>query len=468
MSRGRWLRLAFLAALIVASLAAAGGGIAGGASPQKGKHPAVPGEIIVGFQPGLSVGQQTAILARAGAGKKRGLKHIHASVAGVPADQVDAVIKELTSTPGVRYAEPNHLLFADTTPNDPSFGALYGLNNTGQNVNGVAGTADADIDAPEAWSVTTGSPNVTVAVIDTGVDFGHPDLAPQQWINTGENCGSTDPTIVCAQRTDNSDNDGDGFVDDYRGWDFVNGDNNPFDDNNHGTHVAGTIGAVGNNGVGVTGINWAVKIMALKFLSGAGSGSTADAVDAITYAADHGAAVMNNSWGGGGYDQALRDAIAYAHSKNSLFVAAAGNDGVDTDSTAFYPSGYDNPNIVSVAATDNKDNLASFSNWGKTTVDLGAPGVDIYSTKPGNSYQYLSGTSMATPHVAGTAALIKARFPAATDLGIKALLLRSVDPKSSLNGKTTSNGRLNAFNAVSRSRCWPRTAPRPSVSPMSA
>ena len=292
--------------------------------------------------------------------------------------------------------------------------------------------------------MTTGSPNVTVAVIDTGVDFGHPDLAPQQWINTGENCGSTDPTIVCAQRTDGSDNDGDGYVDDYRGWDFVNGDNNPFDDNNHGTHVAGTIGAVGNNGVGVAGINWAVKIMALKFLSGAGSGSTADAVDAIDYAADHGASVMNNSWGGGGYEQSLRDAIAYAHSKGSLFVAAAGNDGVDTDASPFYPSGYDNPNLVSVAATDNKDNLASFSNWGKATVDLGAPGVDIYSTKPGNSYQYFSGTSMATPHVAGTAALIKARFPTATDLGIKALLLRSVDPKSALNGKTTSNGRLNA------------------------
>ena len=272
----------------------------------------------------------------------------------------------------------------------------------------------------------------------------------------GENCGSTDPTIACAQRTNSVDDDGNGYVDDYRGWDFVNDDNNPFDDNSHGTHVSGTIGAVGNNGVGVVGVNWNVKIMALKFLNASGYGSTADAVSATIYAANMGASVSNNSWGGGGFDQSLLDAIEYGASHGLLFVAAAGNNASNNDSVPFYPASYNSDVIASIAATDHNDARSSFSNFGATTVDLGAPGTSILSTIPDNGYALFTGTSMATPHVSGAAALLKAHFPSATAYGLKALLMRSVDPKPSMQGITVTGGRLNVFNAVSCSNA-PKT-----------
>jgi subtilisin family serine protease len=461
--RGRALRLP---ALVIASALALAGGAAKTLSAAAPQQPtAVPGELIVGFKSGVSEPQQDAALAQAGAGRKRGFPQIHAALVGVAAGRSAAAAKALARDPRVRYAEPNYVVKTATVPNDPSFDQLWGLNNTGQTVNGVTGRADADIDAPEAWAFTTGSPNVVVAVIDTGVDFGHPDLAPQQWVNPGENCGSSDPTIVCAQRTNGVDDDRDGYFDDWRGWDFVNHDGDPFDDHFHGTHVSGTIGALGNNGVGVAGVSWNVRVMALKFLNSGGSGSTADAVSATLYAADHGARIASNSWGGGGFDQSLLDAINYGASKGMLFVAAAGNNGSNNDGAPFYPAAYSSSSdaVLAVAATDSNDNLAGFSNYGAASVGLGAPGVNVYSTMPGNTYGFLNGTSMATPHVSGTAALIKAEFPGATLYGIKALLLRSVDPDSALNGKVSSNGRLNAFNAVSCSnapKVWldsPRT-----------
>ena len=454
--RSRWLRA--LEAGLLVSLLLVPQGAAASASPGSEEggpqaRAAVPGEIIVGFQAGVPETQRVAILASVGASRKATFAQISAVVASVPAERADAVIKRLSNNPQVRYAEPNHRLFADdhASPNDPSFHELWGLHNFDQSVNGDPGTDDADIDALEAWAGGTrvGSDSVVVATIDTGVDFSHPDLAPQRWINAGENCDSSDPTIVCAERTNNVDDDGNGYVDDYRGWDFVNGDNDPFDDNGHGTHVSGTIGAVGNDGVGVAGVNWTVKIMALKFLGAGGSGSTADAVAAVLYSKDMGAHVSNNSWGGGGFNQSLLDAINSYGSSGGLFVAAAGNSGVDTDATPHYPSSYDSPYIVAVAATDNDDNRASFSNYGANTVDLGAPGVNIYSTYPGSSYRFLNGTSMATPHVAGTAALVRSVFQGATNFGIQADLYRSVDPNTALNGRTTTGGRLNANNAVS-------------------
>jgi hypothetical protein len=409
---------------------------------------AVPGELIVGFEARASKADENAVLAQAGADRKRDFPQIHAALVGIPPDRSPAAVDALLRNPHVRYVEPNYVVTATNVPNDPSFGQLWGLHNTGQ----TGGTVDADIDAPEGWDVTTGSSSVVVAVTDTGVDFGHPDLAAQQWVSPGENCGSSDPTIVCAQRTNGVDDDGNGLIDDWRGWDWVNGDNNPVDDNDHGTHVAGTIGAVGSNGIGVVGVNWNVKIMALKFLNFLGSGTTANAISATLYAASHGARVANNSWGGGAFSQALLDAINQGAGAGMLFVAAAGNDGVDNDAGTFYPATYDADAIVAVAATDHNDTIASFSNFGRTTVDLGAPGASIYSTTRGGSYGFKSGTSMATPHVSGVAALIAAQFPGATVFGGKALLLRSVDPNTSLDGKTTTGGRLNAGSAVACSQ----------------
>ncbi|MCH8003942.1 MAG: S8 family serine peptidase [Nanoarchaeota archaeon] len=368
--------------------------------------------------------------------KDKGLDRLYLLKVG----NAEKAIKNLKNNPNVEYVEPNYIVTITLIPNDPDFSKLYGLHNTGQ----TGGTADADIDAPEAWDIQTGSDAVVVAVIDTGVDYNHEDLAANMWVNVNE------------IPDNNIDDDNNGFIDDYLGWDFYNDDNDPFDDQGHGTHVSGTIGAVGNNGIGVVGVSWNVRVMPLKFLSASGSGSTADAIAAIEYATSMNANIMSNSWGGGGFSQALKDAISAANAAGILFVAAAGNNGEDTDSSPHYPSSYDVPNVVSVAATDDNDNLASFSNFGATSVDLGAPGVSIFSTVPTGScslcdasgYRYLSGTSMATPHVSGAAALIKSQFPEITHLDIKTLLLSSVDHLTSLESKTVSEGRLNAFNSL--------------------
>ncbi len=286
------------------------------------------------------------------------------------------LINILRKDPNVELVSPNYIYRAFAVPNDPRFGDLWGLNNTGQ----TGGTPDADIDAPEAWNTTTGSSSVVIAVIDTGVDYTHEDLAANMWVNPGENC------------TNGIDDDGNGYVDDCYGIDTANNDSDPMDDNGHGTHVAGTIAAVGNNGVGVTGVNWSAKIMALKFLAADGSGSTAGAIECIEYAVNMkikgvNVVAINASWGGPNFDPLLRDAIAAAGDAGILFVAAAGNEGNDNDSTPSYPASYDLPNIISVAATDHNDQLATFSNYGATSVDLAAPGVDILSTVPGYNPQ---------------------------------------------------------------------------------
>jgi subtilisin family serine protease/fibronectin type 3 domain-containing protein len=422
----------------------------------------VPGEILVGFERSVPETERAEILARVGATdrKKRRLARIAAKLASVDPDKVNSVLKRLEGDPRVRYAEPNFVLTVAAVPNDSSFAQLWGLHNTGQSVNGTGGTADADIDAPEAWDVVTGGSSV-VGVIDTGVDFSHPDLGGSattsqvMWRNPGETGSGKESNGV--------DDDGNGYVDDWRGWDFVEDDNNPVDDHGHGTHVAGTIAGVGNDGRGVAGVNWNARIMPLKFLDWFGSGTTDDAISAILYAASKGAHVTNNSWGGGEFSQALYDAIAQADAAGSLFVAAAGNESANNDSVQNYPSNYDLPNVVAVAASDQNDELASFSNHGATTVDLGAPGTNVYSTTPGGGYDWWDGTSMATPHVAGAAALAKSRFPGASDVGLKALLLRSVDAKPAFADSTTSGGRLNA-NAIVRCGGAPKVwieAPQP-------
>lgn len=360
-----------------------------------------------------------------------------------PDTSVEAALQAYRQDSRVLYAEPDYRVQLSLTPNDPQFTGLWGLNNTGQ----TGGVADADVDAPEAWDVTTGSPSMVVAVIDTGVDYTHPDLAANMWVNPGE------------LPNNRIDDDGNGFIDDVHGYDFVNNDGDPQDDFFHGTHVAGTIGALGNNGIGVTGLNWQVQIMALKFLDSNGSGSTADAVRALNYAVANGATISNNSWGGGPFSQALYDAIANAGSAGHIFVAAAGNDGSNNDLFPFYPAGYDLPNVIAVAATTHTDGLASFSNYGARTVDLGAPGENILSTLPTFStpamgsyglptyYGTISGTSMATPHVAGVVALVWGHSPGLTSTEVINQVLATVDVMPSLQ-QTVTGGRLNAAAAM--------------------
>lgn len=319
-------------------------------------------------------------------------------------------------------------------PNDQSFSQLWALQNT-------ANTA-ADIDATDAWSISTGSQNVVVAVIDSGVDYTHPDLISNIWTNPLENSSN------------GRDNDGNGFANDLHGYDFYDDDGNPMDENGHGTHVAGTIGATGNNGQGVTGVNWSVSIMPLKFLGADGSGYTSDAIRAVNYCTmmrtqfGVNIRVINASWGGGGFDGALRDAIRNAGDAGILFVTAAGNSSTNNDSAPQYPANYGLANVISVAATDQNDQLAWFSCYGASTVNLAAPGVGIYSTYRGGAYGMMSGTSMATPQVAGAAALAWAVAPNASVADIRNAILEGVDQLSSLAGKVASGGRLNVYNTL--------------------
>jgi subtilisin family serine protease len=384
-------------------------------------------------------------------------------VSGVP---VHDVVKEYTSNPNVLYAEPDYKIFlspteqpvevaavgddleisATRTPNDPDFRLLWGLKNSGGAP--FYGTSGSDIKAPEAWGVTTGSSGIVIALVDTGVEYTHPDLAANIWKNTGE---------IANNRIDDDKN---GYIDDVNGWNFVSKNNNPMDDNGHGTHCAGTIAAVGNNNIGITGVCWNAKIMPLKFLSASGSGYVSDAISAILYANKMGAGVISNSWGGSQYSQALKDAIDIS---SAVVVCASGNSGVNTDNNPQYPSAYTSSNIISVAATDSKDNLASFSNYGVYSVDVGAPGVRIRSTYKNGQYQYLSGTSMATPHVSGVAALLKVVNPGMSNIQIRNRILGSVDKVSSLSGKVSSGGRLNAAKAMGESSTTP--TPTPTTTP---
>jgi subtilisin family serine protease len=349
-------------------------------------------------------------------------------------------LEMIRQMPEVLYAEPNYIYTINggsrnpatppptahnpeddlptVFPNDPSFSKLWGMRNDT--------TVGADIAAVNAWAINKGSRNVIVGIVDTGVDYTHPELAPNMWSMPGR------PEV--------------------HGYNAINDSLDPIDDESHGTHVAGTIGARGGNGQGVTGVNWQVSIMALKFLRSDGSGSLSDAIKAIDWGVAHGARVLNNSWGGGGYAQSLYDSIDVARKAGVLFVAAAGNTngGNDNDRSPTYPASYALDNIISVAATTSTDGIASFSHYGKKSVHLGAPGEGIYSTKPGNSYQSLSGTSMACPHVTGAAALLLSNNPSLSYKALKDSLLSSVDPISSLKNKTTTGGRLNVYRALAK------------------
>ncbi len=334
------------------------------------------------------------------------------------------------------YVEPDHLVTAYLAPNDLRYqdGTLWGLRNTGQD----GGVAGMDIDAAKAWDLTTGTNSVLVAVIDTGIRYTHRDLVANIWTNPGEVAGN------------GIDDDNNGYVDDLHGINAITGTGDPFDDHDHGTHVSGTIGAAANNGEPHVGVTWKVSLMGLKFLSADGSGFDSDAIKCLQYAIKMKAKVSNNSWGGGPPDQSMADALAAARTAGHLFVAAAGNDSADNDVDPHYPATYGLDNIISVAAMDRKGLLASFSDYGQRSVHLGAPGVDIYSSVSGSdsAYDVFSGTSMATPHVVGVAALVLSAHPQAKLFELRQRILNSVIPTPSLSGTTIMGGRVNAFNAV--------------------
>ena len=397
--------------------------------------------ILVMFKPGVSKQERQNIIHNQGASLRqldeqgRDLKMRYVADGRIVkvllpkgADK-DTLIKRLSVNPAVAVAEPDYPLHALATPDDPDFGQLWGLLNTGQN----SGTAGADIKATDAWDISTGSHEVVIGVIDSGMDYNHPDLVDNRWVNPGDLPGST------------------------YGYSTLNAELDPMDSDSHGTHVAGTIGATGNNGIGVVGVNWNVTLLPCQFLGPTG-GSTAGAIECINYFTDlklnHGVNVKatNNSWGGGSYSDTLRAAIESGGDAGILFIAAAGNSGVDADSTPMYPAAYDLDAIVSVASTDRNDQLSIFtsgaSNYGAVSVDLGAPGSAILSTVPGGGYASYSGTSMASPHVAGAAALLWSVNPDITPLEMKSILMDSGDSLSALEGKTVSGKRLNLANAM--------------------
>jgi subtilisin family serine protease len=347
------------------------------------------------------------------------------------------------------YVEPDFIRTTSRVANDPRYvsGELWGLHNTGQE----GGTADADIDAPEAWDLLTGAPSVVVAVIDTGVRYTHEDLAANMWTNLGEIPGN------------GIDDDNNGYIDDIYGIDARNRDSDPMDDHRHGTHCAGTVAAVGNNGKGVVGVAWQARIMALKFLSGSGSGNDTGAIECIDYAIANGAQILSCSFGGTGYGQALRDVIIRARQAGILVIAAAGNDSENLDTDFLYPAAYQEDNVIAVAATDRNDQLADFSNYGQGKVEIAAPGVAILSTGRVSDQDYFlaSGTSMATPHVAGAFALLRSRFPTDTPRQLVNRLQNSADRLPALNGKVQFGARLN-LNAALRS-----TNNRPANDPFS-
>ena len=433
--------------------------LATGAAAANGKQ-ADDDSLLVVFKHSVTKEQRQDLINRAGGtlraldsrGRDIAMRNIAdgriAQVNVRNAKQRDALIKRLSNHPFIEVAEPNYIIsINDTkssnfnilaTPDDPAFGDMWALENTGQN----GGTPGVDIDARPAWDITTGDSSVVIGVIDSGVDYTHPDLADNMWVNPGEVCGNGE------------DDDGNGVVDDCYGYSAVNGNGDPMDGNGHGTHVAGTIGASANNGQGVTGVNWDVEIIGCQFLGADGRGSTAAAIECIDYMTNlkvnHGVNLVatNNSWGGGAYSESLKTAIADSIDQGIMFVSAAGNDGIDSDVTASYPGGYDLDGIVNVANTTRTDSLAASSTYGAVSVDLGAPGTEILSTYLNGGYATASGTSMASPHVAGVAGLIWSIAPHLSVTEVKQILMDSGESIPALSGKTASGNRLNALNAL--------------------
>ncbi|MFK7911886.1 MAG: S8 family serine peptidase [Akkermansiaceae bacterium] len=346
------------------------------------------------------------------------------------------MMKKLRNSGHFEYVEPDWILSVKQAPTDTAYtdGTLWGLKNTGQD----SGTASIDVNAEPAWAITTGSPNIVVGVVDTGIRYTHQDLSGNMWVNPNEIAGN------------GIDDDNNGYIDDIYGINAIANDGDPMDDNDHGSHCAGTIAASANDAGRLVGVAYGVKLMALKFLDSTGSGATSDAIECIDYAIAQGVDVLSNSWGGGGASNAMLNAIEQANAAGVLFIAAAGNEASNTDNGDHFPSNYDVGNVISVAAIDRNGNLANFSNYGLTTVDIAAPGVEILSatSTSDGSYASFQGTSMATPHVAGVAALVLSRFPNASIAEQKNRILSTAAPLASLAGKTVTGGMVDALAAL--------------------
>ncbi len=351
----------------------------------------------------------------------------------------------LLKNPNIEYVEPNWIIkISDGSsseafePTDDQYKKQWGLKNTGKNGGLFGGVAGEDINAASAWSLTTGSRDVKVAVIDTGVDYRHPDLKKQMDVNELELNGSA-----------GVDDDGNGYVDDIYGYDFANKDGDPMDGHSHGTHCAGVIGA-SHDGKGIAGVMGQVKLIGIKFLSDKGSGETIDAISSIEYAIKRGVNVMSNSWGGGEYSEALKEAISHANDVGIVFVAAAGNESSNNDSRPTYPANYDLPNVITVGSFAATGSASSFSNYGVKSVHVFAPGSSIVSTVPNARYSSMSGTSMACPHVAGVVGLVLSQKPTLSPIEVRDILVATSKKTNKLQAKSVSAGRVDAFEALKK------------------
>ncbi len=412
--------------LIIATLTSLEG------TAQFSREPFAQGELLVKIKG--SKGQENAFLQRTGSRKLESLRGSEWTLIALPKGvSVESARDSFAQDPAIKSVQPNYYYYLDVTPNDPRFGELYGMTK---------------IAAPAAWDISTGSMNTIVAVIDTGIQYTHEDLAANIWTNTGETPGN------------NIDDDGNGFIDDVYGYDFRFNDNDPNDEHGHGTHVAGTIGAVGNNAIGVVGVNWKVRLMAIKIYDSTGFGTTSamliNAYNYVTMMRNRGEniRVTNNSYSGCdeacGYDQATKDALDAMADAGILNVFAAGNQNRNVDTDPAYPGSYDSPGVLTVAASTSTDTRSGFSNFGVTNVDLAAPGSGILSTIfNGTGYGTKSGTSMASPHVAGAAGLLSSHNPGLSPASLKATLMNSVDQLANWSGVVKTGGRLNIANALS-------------------
>lgn len=430
---GKWLAWATL--IVIAGALLGPPALAPGPPSNSASRPLPPhrpDEILIKFREQASPSQRQAIRAQLGAGTRRqllrGIEHLKLG-RGV---SIEEALERYRRHPHVLYVEPNYLIQISVLPDDAEFDRQWGLHNRGQ----TEGTPGADIGADEGWNISTGSHDILLAVVDTGIDYTHPDLVDNIWHNPGEIPGN------------GLDDDGNGFIDDVHGWDFVADDAVPLDENGHGTHVSGIAGAVGDNALGIAGVAWKVSLVPLRALDANGFGDIADSIDAYEYAISIGARIVNNSWVAPP-SQALQDAVQATEDADILMVAAAGNTGFSLEFFPVYPASFPNDNIVAVTSLDDEDRRLFFSSFGSVSVDLAAPGLFIFSTLSGGHYGFNSGTSMSTPHVSGAAALLMSVAPDLPASSARRILVETAEPTEAFSGLTVSGGKLHIGNALS-------------------